>query len=137
MKRFTLAFLFCVSSISCFAQTANEEKIVTSYYSGFEKHDWNKVAAQLNSNFTFTSPNNDDHISLAKFREKCWGTSKFFKKVNLIKMAKVGNDLFLLVEIQTTDGKIVRNVDLFTFSAGKIRSIETFFGPGAYFPGKH
>ena len=107
-----------------------------AYYTGFEKHDWNTVAAQFANDFTFTSPNNDDHISVEKFKEKCWSTNTFFKKVKFINMAESGNELFLLVEIMTTDNNVVRNVDFFNFNnAGKITSIETFFGAGLKYPG--
>ena len=131
----TCIFLVCFTARSS-AQNTDMEKIVKAYYSGFENHDWNMVAAQLADGFTFTSPNNDDHISLEKFKEKCWGTNKFFKKVNYVKMVESGNDdLFLIVEIITTDNKIVRNIDFFHFSAGKIKSIEVFFGAGSKYPG--
>jgi hypothetical protein len=135
MKKLTLALLLCAAVCKCLAQSSDKEKMAKAYYSGFEKHDWNLVAGQFADNFTFTSPNNDDHIPVKKFKEKCWGTNKFFKKVNFIKMAESGNNLFLLVEITTTDLKVVRNVDCFSFNAGKIASIETFFGPGTSFPG--
>lgn len=117
------------------AQSTEKGKAVKAYYSGYEKHDWNTVVAQFAKDFTFTSPNNDDHISVEKFKEKCWPTNSFCKKVNFIKMIESGNDLFLLVEIITTDNKVVRNVDLYKFSAGKIKSIEVFFGPGSKYPG--
>jgi len=118
------------------AQITKKENVVKAYYSGYEKHDWNTVAAQFADGFTFTSPNNDDHISIEKFKEKCWDTNKFVKKVSYIKMTETGNDLFLLVEILTTDNKVVRNVDFFSFSStGKIKSIEVFFGAGSKYPG--
>jgi hypothetical protein len=50
-------------------------------------------------------------------------------------MVQSGNDLILLVEIHTTDNKLARNVDIYTFSEGKIKSIEVFFGPGLKYPG--
>jgi SnoaL-like domain len=118
------------------AQTTEKEKVVKAYYSGFEAKDWNTVAAQFADGFTFTSPNNDDHISVEKFKEKCFGTAKFVKKVNYIKMVEKGDDLMLLVEIITTDGSTVRNVDVYSFSStGKIKSIEVFFGAGTKYPG--
>jgi hypothetical protein len=94
------------------------------------------VVSQFADGFTFTSPKNDDHISVAKFKEKCWDTNKFFGKVNYNKMAETGNDLYLLVEIITTENKIVHIVDVFSFtSSGKIKSIEVFFGAGSKYPG--
>lgn len=122
-------------SATIYAQDTAKEKAVKAYYSGFENKDWDAVAAQLADDFTFTSPLND-HDSVAKFKEECWGTSKFFKKVSYVRMLEKGNELFLLVEINTTDNKIVRNVDFFTFNdAGKIKSVEVFFGAGSKYPG--
>ena len=135
IMQIAFALLISLAATSSLAQSTEKEKVVKAYYSGFEKHDWNIVAGQFADNFTFTSPNNDDHIPVEKFKEKCWGTNKFVKKVNFIKMVKSGNNLFLLVEITTIDNKVVRNVDFFSFNAGKIKSIETFFGPGEWFPG--
>ena len=127
--------LICMAAISD-AQSTEKEKVVKAYYSGFERKDWNAVAAQFADGFTFTSPNNDDHISVDKFKEKCWETAKFIKKVNYIKMVENGDDLMLLVQIITVDDKVVRNVDVFSFtSTGKIKSIEVFFGAGSKYPG--
>ncbi len=135
IRLITCLLLICFAAGSD-AQNTEKEKVVKAYYSGFEKHDWNTVAAQFADGFTFTSPNNDDHISVEKFKAKCWGTNKFFKKVNYIKMSESGTDLFLLVEIITTENKIARNVDVFSFSnTEKIKSIETFFGAGSKYPG--
>ena len=136
MKKSILLFFVTVMTVNgLFAQGTKKEKVVKAYYSGFEKHDWNAVASQFADGFTFTSPNNDDHISVEKFKEKCWGTNISFKKVNYIKMTESGNDLTLLVEIITAENKVVRNVDIFTFSSGKIKSIEVFFGSGSKYPG--
>ena len=134
MIRFSFLLLLCITA-SAHAQNTAKEKVVKAYYSGFEEHNWNAVANQLADNFTFTSPNNDDHISVEKFKEKCWITNQFFKKVNFIKMTESGDDLFLLVEIVTTDNKIARNVDFYHFEEGKIKSIEVFFGAGSKYPG--
>ena len=40
-----------------------------------------------------------------------------------------------MYNITTTDNKIVHNVEYYTFSNGKIKSIETFFGTGVGYPG--
>ena len=92
------------------------------------------MASQFADGFTFTSPLND-HISVKEFKDSCWGTNKFFKKVNYLKMIESGNDLMLLVEIITTENKVVRNVDIFNFNSGKIKSIEVYFGRGSKYPG--
>lgn len=136
MKIITIALLICVATTTSQAQVTQKEKAVMAYYSGFEKHDSNEAFTQFADGFTFTSPNNDDHISMDRFKEKCWPTNQFFKTVNYIKWGESRNSLFLLVEIITTNNKIVRNVDFYEFdAAGKIKSIEVFFGPGDWFPG--
>ena len=135
MKKSILIFFTAVLTINgLFAQGTEKEKAVKAYYSGFETHNWSLVASQLADGFTFTTPIND-HISLKEFKGNCWGTNRFTKKVHFIKMFQSGNDLILLVEINTTDNKIARNVDIYTFSGGKIKSIEVFFGRGSKYPG--
>ncbi len=132
---FMLILLDCISFRTA-AQDTEKEKAVKAYYAGFQKHDWSSVAGQLTDDFTFTSPAGDDHISVERYKEKCWPTNKFFKSVTFVKMIEKGDDLILLVEINTTDDKVVRNIDLFSFNgSGKIRSHECFFGAGESYPG--
>jgi hypothetical protein len=136
MLRFLTTLILICSTTCMYAQNTEKEKAVMAYYSGFENKDWNAVAAQLADGFTFTSPNHDDHIPVDSFKSKCWVTAKFVKKVNYIKWVENSTDLMLLVEINTTDGSVVRNVDDYTFnSTGKIKSIEVFFGAGSKYPG--
>lgn len=136
MIRLIICILLLCTATSSDGQSTEKEKVVRAYYSGFEKKDWGAVASQFADGFTFTSPNNDDHISVEKFKEKCWKTAKFIKKVSYIKMIEKGDDLMLLVQIVTADDKVVRNVDFFNFSrTGKIKSIEVFFGAGSKYPG--
>ena len=136
MIRLMISLLLICMAASSDAQSTEKEKVVKAYYPGFERKDWNAVSAQFADGFTFPSPNNDDHISVDKFKEKCWGTAKFIKKVDYIKMVENGDGLMLLVQIITVDDKVVRNVDVFGFSStGKIKSIEVFFGAGSKYPG--
>ena len=94
------------------------------------------VANQLAEDFTFTSPNNDDHINVARYKEKCWPTgSRFFKHIEFLKISVDGNTAFSMYNISTTDNQIVQNVEYYAFSKGKIKSIETFFDTCAYYPG--
>ena len=118
-----------------FAKSQSAEKLIKTYFTGYEKKDWNMVASQLAEDFTFTSPNGDDHLTVAKYKEKCWGTSKFFKKIEFPKIVVDGNTAFAMYNITTTDDKVVHNVEYYTFSNGKIKSIECFFGTGIGYPG--
>ena len=134
MKHFLLSFIFC--SIFMCAKSQSAEKRIKNFWAGFEKKDWNIIASQLSVGFTFTSPNGDDHIPLIQFKEKCWATgSKFFKKIEFNKIVAEGNTAFAMYTITTTDNKIIHNVEYYTFSKGKIKSVETFFGTGVGYGG--
>ena len=130
-----LLVLICTAS-QMQAQSSEKEKVVKAYYSGFKTKNWDSVAAQFADGFTFTSPDNDDHIPTEKFKEKCFGTAKFFKKVDYLLMTEKGDKLMLLVQIITVDDKVIHNVDVFSFNkSDKIISIEVFFGAGSKYPG--
>jgi len=132
MKRILLSVIFC--SICACANAQNAEKLIRNFFDGFEKKDWNIVVGQVSEDFTFTSPNGDDHINLAKYKEKCWTAGlKFFKHIIFSKIMVDGNTAFAMYDITTTDNKIFHNVEYYTFSNGKIKSIETFFGAGTFF----
>ena len=134
MKLFLLAMLFC--GIALFSKAQDPEKIIKTYFEGYENKDWSLVASQLADGFNFTSPNHDDHINLKTYKERCWPTSKYFGSISFAKIIVQGNTAFALYEIYTTDNKIVRNTEYYTFSDGKIKSIECFFGgTGAGYPG--
>jgi hypothetical protein len=133
MKLILLSVILCSTSISSNAQ--NAEKLIRAYLMGYEKKDWNLVAGQFANDFNFTSPAGDDHISLAVYKERCFPTSKFFKKVEFSKVMVQGNCAFATYDITTTDNKIVHNTEYYTFNKGKIKSIECFFGAGIGYPG--
>ena len=40
----------------------------------------------LADEFTFTSHNNDDHINIEKYKEKCWPSTEIIKKFTLEKI---------------------------------------------------
>jgi hypothetical protein len=136
VMRFALILPACMAATSTYAQDTGKEKVVRAYYAGYVNKDWTLISSQIADDFTFTSPAGDDHIPVETYKARCFPTSKFTKTVNFLKMSETGNELFLLVEINTTDNKIVRNVDIFTFnSLGKIKAHECFFGTGIGYPG--
>jgi hypothetical protein len=133
MKPILLSIIFC-SILGC-AKSQNEETRIRNFFAGFEKKDWNLIAEQVAPDFTFTSPNHDDHINIKQYKEKCWDNAKYFKSIHFLKIVVEGNTAFSMYDITATDGKITHNVEYYTFSNGKIKSIETFFGVGNHYPG--
>ncbi len=133
MKLLLLCVIF--SSMTSFAYTQNADKIIRTYFSGYEKKDWSIVSSQLADGFTFTSPAPDDHIPLELYKARCWPQSQFIAKVDFVKIVQDGNSAFAIYNLTTTDNKHLRNTEYYTFSEGKIKSIECFFGgTGAGYP---
>ena len=135
LRPLVFTLLACIAVTNTYAQDNQKQKAVKAYYASYESKDWNKLSGILAGDFTFTSPNGENNISLEAYHIRCWPTSQMTKKVALLNMMEKGNQLFLLVEITNTEGKVARNVDLFTFDAsGKIKSHQCFFGPGIGYP---
>ncbi|HXD79396.1 MAG TPA: hypothetical protein VN616_16380 [Puia sp.] len=133
MKPILLALALCGITATVKAQDA--AKIIRTYFSGYEKKDSSITFSQLADGFTFTSPAPDDHISLAVYKQRCWPQSKYIKKIKFISIVQDGNHAFALYTGTTIDNKTIRNTEYYTFSNGKIISIECFFGgTGAGYP---
>jgi len=133
MRSILLAIMFCGIMVACKAQ--NAANIIRTYFSGYEKKDWSITSSQLADGFTFTSPAPDDHIPLDVYKQRCWPQSKFIKKFEFISIIQEGDHAFALYNLVTTDDKVIRNAEYYTFSNGRIKSIECFFGgSGAGYP---
>jgi len=112
---------------------APNEQIVRAYYTAFEKKDWDLMTHILADGFTFSSPV-DDHISMTRFRERCWPNAYKIKRIDLVKVFVNADNAFVIYNGWTTDGKLFRNSDYFVLKDGKIGSYECFFGRGINYP---
>jgi hypothetical protein len=141
-SKFILLPCFLAAAFFCNGQNSEQEmqnqkdaKIIKDYFGGWVKKDWNIVSAQLAEGFTFTSPAPDDHISIEKFKEKCWPQAEHIQKFEFVKIIGNENEAFAIIQVITTDNKVIRNIEYFNFKDGKIKSIEVFFGgTGQGFP---
>jgi hypothetical protein len=137
MKKSLFPLLLCATTFvnaQNITKTA-AEKVVNTYFSGYEKQEWDITESQLSDGFTFSSPAGDDHIPVSVYKERCFPNSKLFRKFDLVKLMVDGNTGLIIYEITTTNDKIIRNAEYWTFSNGKVKSIECFFGgSGAGYP---
>jgi ketosteroid isomerase-like protein len=111
----------------------SNEKVVKAFFTAFEKKDWNSLQQIFADGFTFSSPL-DDHISIKKFKERCWPNAYKIKKFDVEKVVINGDDVVVITNGWTTTGKLFRNCDHFKLKDGKIMSDECFFGPGINYP---
>jgi hypothetical protein len=80
-------------------------EIIRIYYSGFEKKEWNLVEQLLADGFTFTSPNDDDHIDMRTFKEKCWPPVEWVEQFEIESLIGQGDDAFAKYLCRTKDGR--------------------------------
>ena len=107
--------------------------LIHKYYGAYESKDKAVLDGLLAHNFVFTSPNDDDHIDLKKFFEKCWPEARKIDRFDVDKVIGNGNDAFVRYRCLTTSGRSFRNAEYFKFENGKIKEIEVFFGAGQGF----
>lgn len=109
--------------------SATSEGIVRKYYAAWQKKDWSPFDVLLAENFTFTSANNDDHISKSAFKTRCWESQiDFIEGFELEKVIGNGDEAFVKYLGRTKNGKSFRNVDYFRLKNDKVEAIECYFG---------
>ena len=112
------------------------EAIVRKWYKTWEtSKDWHPFDIQLADDFTFTSPNNDDHISKSAFKARCWDTQlAFIERIDLKEVVGTGNEALVLYVCHTTNGKTFRNVEYLRLRDEQVEAIECYFGAQNSFP---
>lgn len=116
------------------ASTVDKEDIIRTYYSGYEKKDWKITGDILADNFTFSSPNGDNHISKSVFKERCFLSQLgFIQRFELETVLTSGNEAFVKYVCRTT-GAPFQNIDYFRFAGDKVSAIECFFGAKLGYP---
>jgi len=107
---------------------------IRKYYAAWEQRDWRPLDILLADNFTFTSANNDDHISKSAFKTRCWESQiDLIERFVLKRMIADGNDAFVMYVCRTKNGKTFRNVEYFRLRDDKVEAIECYFGAQSNF----
>jgi ketosteroid isomerase-like protein len=115
--------------------SAKNEETIRSYYAAWEKRDWHPIDILLTDNFTFTSANNDDHISKSAFKARCWESQiDFIERFELERVIGNGNDAFVMYVCRTKNARTFRNVEYFRLKDHKVEAIECYFGAPSSFP---
>ena len=116
------------------ASMTNEE-IIRKYYAAWGHKDWSPFDNLLADNFTFTSANNDDHISKSEFKTRCWASQNdFIERLEPERVITSGNDGFVKYLGHTKNGKTFRNVEYLRLKDEKVEAIECYFGEQSSFP---
>jgi len=117
------------------APSPKNEETIRRYYAAWEKKDWHPIDILLADDFTFTSANNDDHISKSTFKTRCWQSQiDFIERFKLERVIANGNEAFVMYVCRTKNGKTFRNVEYFRLEDAKVKAIECYFGEQSSFP---
>ncbi len=109
--------------------TSMEETAVRKYYRLWETKDWAPFDTLLADDFTFTSANDDDHISKVAFKRECWDTQiDFIKSFDLETIITRPGEVFVKYLCHTKNGKQFRNVEYHRIRDRRIVAIECYFG---------
>ena len=116
-------------------QNLTNDELIRKWYAAWEKKDWAPLDSMLADNFTFSSANNDDHISKSTFKTRCWESQiDFIAHFDLERVATGAEDALVKYLCHTKNGKSFRNVEYLRIKNGKLQSIECYFGEQSSFP---
>jgi ketosteroid isomerase-like protein len=111
------------------------EQTVRKYYAAWEAKDWHALDMLLADGFTFTSPNNDDHISKGVFKTRCWDPNVgLIEHFDLQQVVGNGDDALVMYVLHTKNGKTVENIEHFQMRDGKVAAVRCYFGQQNSYP---
>jgi ketosteroid isomerase-like protein len=102
--------------------------LVRKCFSAWEAKDREALEELLAEDFTFTSPNDDDHIRKDEYWKKCWPGSEKIRAIRIEKLFDKGNEAFVRYECELKDGTRFRNTEYFRIEGNKIKEVEVYFG---------
>ena len=116
--------------------TSETETVIRSWFKLWgESRTWAPFGALMAEDFTFSSPNGDDHISKATFKSRCWEPNiNLTQALDIELLIAKGDQAFIKYLGRTTTGKTFRNVELHRVRNRQLTSIECFFGGNMSFP---
>jgi hypothetical protein len=110
-------------------QSSRSEETVRKYYAAWETKQWRPFDILLTDDFTFTSPNGDDHISKSAFKTRCWDTQiAFIERFDLRHLIAARNEGFVMYVCHTSNDKTFQNIEYLEIRGDKVAAIECYFG---------
>ena len=98
-----------------------------------ESKDWHALDVLLADDFTFTSPNDDDHISKDVYKTRCWDSNvSLIEHFDLQHIVGSDNDAFVMYVLHIKNGKILENVEHLQIKGGKVEAVRCYFGGKGY-----
>jgi ketosteroid isomerase-like protein len=107
--------------------TVDIPRLVHDYYAAYGSKDRQVIEDLLGGDFTFSSPQ-DDHIDRATYFAKCWPGSARMRAIEIEKLCRQEDEVFVRYRLEMLDGGQFRNVEILRFKESKIVEIDVYFG---------
>jgi ketosteroid isomerase-like protein len=109
------------------------EQIVRKFYAAWESKDWHALDILLADDFTFTSPNDDDHISKGVYKARCWDSNvNLTEHFDLQQIVGIDNDAFVMYVLHIKNGKTLENIEHLQMRGAKVEAVRCYFGGKGY-----
>lgn len=102
-------------------------EVVREIYGAYESGDRSIVEQHLTDDFTFSAPP-DVGIDRATYFERCWPNSKTIEVFEYKRLFEANDEVFVTYESKKTDGRWLRNTEIFGFDGDKVSRVEVYFG---------
>lgn len=102
-------------------------ELIHRCFSAWENGDEKELDILLADEFTFSSPNGDDHINKGEYWKKCWVNQGMIKNFHILNLIEGENEAFVRYECQLVNGKIFRNTEYFRIKDNQIIEVDVYF----------
>jgi ketosteroid isomerase-like protein len=105
----------------------DRRQLVRDAYRAYESGDRSFLEHLLSGDFEFYSPP-DPGIDRITYFERCWPNAQLIESFDFKRMIEDGDEVVVTYECTKTDGRRLRNTEVFTFAGDRIRKVEVYFG---------
>ena len=101
--------------------------VARACYRAYVDKDRAALETLIAEDFHFTSPL-DNRLDRAAYFARCWPNSHEIAGFEFVRVAAVGNEVFVIYVGETRGGKRFRNTEVLTIRDGQIIEADVYFG---------
>ena len=101
--------------------------VARACYQAYVDNDRAALEMLIAADFHFTSPL-DNRLDRAAYFARCWPNGREIAGFTFVRVAAVGNEVFVTYVGETHGGKRFRNTEVLTIRGGQIVEAEVYFG---------
>ena len=101
--------------------------VVRDCYGAYESGDRDVLEHHLADDFVFSAPP-DVGIDRATYFERCWPNAGMIESYEFERLFEVNDEVIATYEATKTDGRRIRNTEIFGFEGDRISRVEVYFG---------